>query len=256
MRIELLGSGGYHPSERRHTACVLVAEHGLMLDAGTGAFRIHDRLKGVALPGGRLDVVLTHAHLDHIVGLTFLIGLRDANGPVETVVHAAPDKIEAIERHLLADAVFPVTPVSRFEPLGEELQLATGALVKTFPQDHPGGSLGVRIDEISAEGGGKSFAYVTDTTEPTAEAIRRIDGVDLLFHEAYFDDQHAEFAAETGHCTTGQAAETAVKSRAGKLVMVHLNPRTTEAEEQAAQEQAQRLRPDAEYGRDGQAFTL
>ncbi|QDT70412.1 Ribonuclease BN [Planctomycetes bacterium MalM25] len=251
MRIELLGSGGYHPSERRHTACVLVAEHGLMLDAGTGAFRVHDRLAGVALPGGRLDVVLTHAHLDHIVGLTFLIGLRDANGPVETVVHAAPEKLGAIERHLLAEAVFPIFPVSRFEPLVEELELSRGAALKTFPQDHPGGSLGVRVGA-----GEESFAYVTDTTAPTAETIRRLEGVDLLLHEAYFDDAQAAFAAETGHCTTSQALETAVKARAGKLVMMHLNPRATEAEERAALADAQRIRPDAEYGRDGQAFTL
>lgn len=254
MRIELLGSGGYHPSERRHTACVLVADHGLMLDAGTGAFRVHDRLAGVALPGGRLDVVLTHAHLDHIVGLTFLIGLRDANGPVETVVHAAPDKIEAIERHLLADAVFPVPPVSRFEPLGERLGLGTGAVLSTFPLDHPGGSLGVRVDVASEDE--KSLAYVTDTTAPTAETIRRIEGVDLLLHEAYFDDTKAEFAAETGHCTTSQAVGTAVKAQAGLLVMMHLNPRATEAEEAAARADAQVIRPDAEYGRDGQAFTL
>ncbi len=251
MRIELLGSGGYHPSERRHTACVLVAEHGLMLDAGTGAFRVHDRLADVALPGGRLDVVLTHAHLDHIVGLTFLIGLRDANGPVETVVHAAPDKIEAIERHLLADPVFPVTPVSRFEPLGVELELPTGAVVKTFPLDHPGGSHGVRV-----EADGKSFAYVTDTTAPTAETVQLIGDVDLLLHEAYFDDTQTEFAAETGHCTASQAAITAVNARAGKLVLVHLNPRATEAEEEAARADAFPYRPDADYGRDGQAFTL
>ena len=26
MRLQLLGTGGYHPNERRHTACLLVPE--------------------------------------------------------------------------------------------------------------------------------------------------------------------------------------------------------------------------------------
>ena len=39
MKIVLLGTTGYHPSERRHTPCMLIAESGVMLDAGTAMFR-------------------------------------------------------------------------------------------------------------------------------------------------------------------------------------------------------------------------
>ena len=65
MKLIFLGTGGYHPNERRHTASVLLPEEGIALDAGTGFFRVQGRLK---TPG--LDVFLTHGHLDHICGLS------------------------------------------------------------------------------------------------------------------------------------------------------------------------------------------
>lgn len=247
----MLGTGGYHPSGRRHTACVLLPGLGLMLDAGTGAFRVHERLAEVALPAGRLHISLTHAHLDHIVGLTYLIGLSDKNGPVETVVHATLAVITAVEEHLLSDPLFPVPPITRFEPLAEEVMLAGGARLTHFPLDHPGGSIGLRIDAAN-----RSLAYVTDTRSPTAETIERVRGVDLLLHEAYFDDTYQEFAAETGHCTASQAATVAQAAEAKRLVMMHLNPRANEADETIGLAEAQAIHPNAEYGRDGQVIDL
>ena len=68
MRVQILGCGGYFPNERRHTACYFLPESGTVLDAGTGTFRLLDRMVSE-----ELDLFLTHAHLDHIVGLTYLL---------------------------------------------------------------------------------------------------------------------------------------------------------------------------------------
>ncbi|MEM6394538.1 MAG: MBL fold metallo-hydrolase, partial [Planctomycetota bacterium] len=117
----------------------LLPELGLMLDAGTAAFRVHDRYASGAITAGRLDVVLTHAHLDHIVGLTHLLLLERPDGrAVETVVHARPEVIEAVRTHLLSMPLLPVSPVTRLEPLGDSLELASGARITTFPLEHPG----------------------------------------------------------------------------------------------------------------------
>ena len=43
MKILLLGTAGYHPSETRHTACVMLPEAGIVLDAGTGFFRVREQ---------------------------------------------------------------------------------------------------------------------------------------------------------------------------------------------------------------------
>src|SRR5205823_3641748 len=65
-----------------NTACVEVRGAGggvLVLDAGTGIRRL-----GASLPAGlrRVDVLLTHLHMDHIQGLGFFAPLFD--GGLET----------------------------------------------------------------------------------------------------------------------------------------------------------------------------
>lgn len=67
MQLVFLGTGGYHPDERRHTARLLSADIGVALDAD-GFFRVQK-----AIRCSTLDVFLTHAHLDHICGLTFIL---------------------------------------------------------------------------------------------------------------------------------------------------------------------------------------
>ncbi|QDV75977.1 MBL fold metallo-hydrolase [Botrimarina mediterranea] len=249
LRVELLGSGGYHPTERRHTACVFLPELGLVLDAGTGAFRLHQRAE--ALTSNRLDVVLTHGHIDHIVGLTYLFWLHRGSEPVETVVHATPETLAAVREHLLAPALFPISPVTRYETLSESLTLASGARLTTFELDHPGGSVGLRIDHD-----GVSIGYVTDTRPIGEAAIEAIRGVDLLLHEAYFDASQAELAHDSGHCTAAAAARTAVAAGAKRLVMMHFNPRASEADEARALAEAREVFPTAEYGCDGMVMTI
>ena len=68
-----MGSGGWMPTESRETGCVLLRSHdsALLLDAGTGVRRLATQptlLEGAT----RLDVVLTHFHLDHVCGLSYL----------------------------------------------------------------------------------------------------------------------------------------------------------------------------------------
>lgn len=249
LRVEFLGSGGYHPSERRHTACLLVPHLGLLLDAGTGAFRVRGRAD--ALPDDRLDVVLTHAHLDHVVGLTYLLGLSGRRGPVETVVHATESVLAAVEGHLLATALFPLLPVARFEALGETLPLSGGATLRTFPVDHPGGAIGVRIDAP-----GRSFAYMTDTRPLEGEALAPARGIDLLLHEACFDDSRRQLAIDSGHSTAREAARVAADLGVGRLILLHLDPRATEADEARGLAEARSVRADAEYAIDGMVATV
>ncbi|MEO1497631.1 MAG: MBL fold metallo-hydrolase [Planctomycetota bacterium] len=244
MRIELLGSGGYHPNERRHTLCVLLPEQGLMLDAGSGAFRAHGR---VTTP--HLDVVLTHAHLDHIVGLPSLLDLRHRGEPVTIRLHATPEVGQAVRESLFAKRLFPLMTVHEFHELPASAAEVGDTVLTTFPLDHPGGSLGVRV-----EWGGRSIALVTDTRPLTPETIDEIHGVDLLLHEAYFDDDQVDMARLTGHCTARHAANAAKQAGARRLVMIHRDPRATDDAKPLAE--AREVYPTAEYGEDLQAYEV
>ncbi|HAN98121.1 MAG TPA: metal-dependent hydrolase [Planctomycetaceae bacterium] len=227
MRLHFLGTAGYHPNETRHTSCVMLPELGILIDAGTGFFRAREH---VELP--TLDVFLTHAHLDHTIGLTFLFDLLQRRDPPavsvrQVTVHGDAEKLAAIERHLFSPLLFPIKPPCDFRPLvGRTKEMKSGAEVRWFPLDHPGGSLGYRIEHQ-----GKSLAYVTDTTaSPGADYVDAIRDVDVLVHECYFADGREDRALLTGHSCATPVAEVARICGARRLYLVHHDPQEAEGE--------------------------
>ena len=219
MRLIFLGTGGYHPNERRHTASLLFPDIGLALDAGTGFFRVQDRLQT-----DTLDVFLTHAHLDHICGLTFFL-VPVLRGDVNRVrVHGSAKTLAAVQQHLFAEELFPVAPPFEWCELSATTQVevaAAGALT-CFDLEHPGGSLGYRIDWPD-----RSIAYITDTTAP-GNYLAFIRDVDVLIHECYFPDEMLDWARKTGHSSATAVAEVARDCGAKRLYLVHADPQHPE----------------------------
>lgn len=221
MRLVLLGTTGYHPNEIRHTACLMLPEVGVVLDAGTAFFRVRDWLAT-----DELDIFLSHVHLDHVFGLSCLFDVLYQRPMRRVTVHAEAAKLAAIEQHFLHELLFPVKLRCDYCPLGGPVALAGGGTLTHFPIDHPGGAVGFRIDWP-----GRSMAYITDTTaDPNAAYIEQIRGVDLLVHECYFADELREQALLTGHSHTTPVAQVARAANVGRLVMVHLNPMINEVD--------------------------
>ncbi|MBI3839587.1 MAG: MBL fold metallo-hydrolase [Planctomycetia bacterium] len=219
MKLILLGTTGYHPNDQRHTACFMIPELGIILDAGTAMYRARKFLRTP-----ELDVFLTHAHLDHVIGLTFLLDVLQNKNVRRVTVHGAPDKLAAVKEHLFAELLFPVKPPFEFRPLAPRVPLASGGTLTHFPLQHPGGTLGYRLDWP-----GHSLAYVTDTTATNNAAyLNAIAGVDVLLHECNFPDTMAEMAALTGHSVTTPVAELARNAQVGRLVLVHVDPAAEE----------------------------
>jgi ribonuclease Z len=215
MKVVLLGTGGYFPTPFRQTACVVLPEIGVVLDAGTGMYRLGDHLQT-----DRLDIFLTHAHLDHVAGLTYLINILPPHVLSQTTVHGEAEKLNAVREHLFADAIFPVPPTFKFESLSGPVPLEHSGTLTYFPLAHPGGSIGFRLDWPD-----RSFAYVTDTTASLdANYVDAIRGVDLLLHEAYFMDDSQDLANKTGHSALSSVLALAAEVRPKELVLVHLDP--------------------------------
>lgn len=218
MQLQFLGTGGYHPNERRHTACLMVPELGLVFDAGSSAFRIQSRVIT-----DEVDLFLTHAHLDHVQGLTYLL-VPLARGLIKRCrVHALPQTIAAVREHLFSQPIFPVMPDIDFCPLSTETKIASGRGSITHRSlQHPGGSLGYKLNVE-----GKQLAYITDTTvdDSYTDFIR---GVDVLIHECYFPDDLSDWAAKTGHSHTSQVAALAKKADVGRLYLTHIDPQRSD----------------------------
>ena len=216
MRLIFLGTGGYHPNERRHTLSVMLPEIGLVLDAGTGFFRAPAHLQMRTL-----DVFLTHAHLDHVAGLPWLL-VPLHRGELERVrIHATERTLDAVQKHLLAEPLFPVklgpSYGYEFRTLQEEVSVGNEGRLTHFPVEHPGGAVGYRIDWPE-----RSLAYVTDTRAPGAY-VESIRGVSVLIHECNFADDQAEWAEKTGHSHTSAVAKLAREADVGRLILTHFD---------------------------------
>jgi len=223
MKLHCLGTAGYHPSATRHTSCYFIPEANLMLDAGTGLFRVEK-----LLDQEEISILLSHAHLDHVFGLTFLLDYVAVTPLRKIHVFGERAKLEAIQKHLFHELLFPVLPPIEWHPiedLGQEFPL-NGARCRWFPLDHPGGSVGYRIDWP-----GLSLAYVTDTTaSPQSEYWREIQGVDWLIHECNFSDEWIDLAIKTGHSWTSAVLANVAEAGIPRLILTHINPLAGESD--------------------------
>lgn len=94
---------------------------------------------------------------------------------------------------------------------GENVTLSDGSVVR--PEQ-----------VLGAQRPGRSVAYVTDT-RPCAAAIDLAQNVDVLIHEGTYGPELTEDAHKRGHCTVVDAAQTALRAGARRLIITHLSPK-------------------------------
>lgn len=217
MKLQFLGTSGFHPTERRHTSCVLLPELGFAFDAGTSAFRITPRLQTPDL-----TLFISHAHLDHICGLTYLLVPLYLQTIQTCRVYAPPQVLIAIENHLFHESVFPVVPRLELLPLTSDTMEFPEGRLSCWPLHHPGGATGYRFDFAN----GQSLAYVCDTCAGD-DSIEFLRNVDVLVHECCYPDRLSQWCVPTGHSHTSQVARLAVAANVGRLILTHVDPHLT-----------------------------
>lgn len=218
--LTVLGGGGWLPAHGRHTATALIrqADAAVMIDAGTGVGRLIEQpelLSGVA----RLDILLTHFHLDHIAGLAYLpsLGLGENTtiwGPGQLLYDTSTDSLLDRVSH---EPFHPVTLQQqdievRDIPEGE-LELGQLRVTHRRQNQHSAPTLGLRF--------GDELAWITDTAYDP-ETIEFAAGCRLLAHEAWFTS--AAPRDPEIHTSAAQAADAAAGAEARQLMLIHLPP--------------------------------
>jgi len=205
----------------------------VVLDAGTGI-----RAFGAAMPMAvtRVDILLSHLHMDHIIGLGFFAGLFRPGlevhiwGPGSTVLalrarltrYLSPPLFPVRLRDLACRLTLHDVPLGRFEVPGLRV---TAALVC-----HPGPTVGYRLDD-----GTSTLTYLSDH-EPAlgvrgfpdlprwTSGFDLAEGADAVIHDAQYADDEYEQHVGWGHSSIGQAVEFAVHAGVGHLVGFHHDP--------------------------------
>jgi ribonuclease BN (tRNA processing enzyme) len=219
----ILGSGGFVPTGRRETSSILLrGDNGaaVVIDAGTGLRRlITDRDALLGDWGGRLDILLTHFHIDHVCGLAYLTELSD----LDIVIHGPGAALyntptaEILARMFFSPPLMPVTLDQlgvRVEELGPGDASFGGLAIGARRQDrHTNPTLGLRVED--------AFAWCTDTEDDpgTLELAR---GARVLAHDAWGPP------AAPGHAEPAAAAQLAVDAGAERLVLIHVPPTADE----------------------------
>lgn len=220
-----LGTNGYFPSFGRQTMSTLVTEgeKALLLDAGTGVGRlIEPRIQKLLRPVTRLDIVLSHYHLDHLIGLSYLGGVFPGPvrifGPAPPLSDVAPEEALAV----IGPPWFPKrllhSPSVEVIALSEKEWNLDWMSVRMRRQTHPGGSVGIRF--------GNWLAYCVDVAIDPG-AMEFIAGVETLLHEVWLTDEEAEREPpeRSGHSAAGQVAALAASAGVERLFPVHHHPK-------------------------------
>ena len=246
--MRILGAGGWIPTGTHATCSALLraGDAAVLIDAGSGVERL---VAEPALLDGveRLELVLTHFHLDHVVGLAYLPGLRRAGGippriwgPARVLTGGSTDAVlRTIYAPPFYDADYGLI-AAEVRELGEEQAIGPFTLRTRLQRGHSTPTLALRFDDL--------LTYCTDTPYDAGNAEFAV-GSRVLMHEAWCTEGSPE---STPIHSSGRDAGT-VGREAGveRLVLIHLHPRGGHA---AVLEEARAVYDGAELGSD--AFEL
>ena len=248
--VTFWGTRGSIPTPGAHTAryggntpCVAVEGAGgrlVILDAGTGirglGVQLVERKNGAV----NAEILLSHAHWDHIQGLPHFKPFFSPGNKVRIWgSRQGTTSLEAILRQQMDPAVFPVPldalsaklDVEQVDGAGGEFTI--GAFrVRSMKLRHPGTTLGYRLTPVS---GGPSMAYATDnelgegghySTPPMwrRQFVEFLQGVDLLIHDAMYTPEELEEHRGWGHSTWAEAVGLAADAGVKRLVLFHHEP--------------------------------
>jgi phosphoribosyl 1,2-cyclic phosphodiesterase len=203
----------------------------VMLDAGTG---IRNAASATNRDLKRMDILLTHFHMDHLQGLGFFAPLF--NPGIEVHIWGPPSTTMTLHRRLaryLSPPLFPVCIRDFTCKLvlhdAPRKTFALGALQVTSDLVcHPGPTMGFRISE-----GGSSVAYLPDhevvlgaaSLDPRwMSGVALAEGVDILLHDSQYDEEEYAQRVGWGHSTPTQALALARAAGARRLVTFHHDP--------------------------------
>lgn len=242
MKFKFLGTRGSYPSPKEehivyggNTPCVelCLGEERLILDAGTGILGL-DFDYYVQKP--RIDILLTHLHMDHIQGLAFFKPLFKKDHEVHIWgPRGTSHTLRSRLNRYLSPPLFPLPlrdlPCNLHIHEVSNSRLSIGLFnIRSAFVIHPGPTVGYRIEHK-----GKILTYIPDhepmigTTElyPNDKWVSGLElckNADILIHDAMYTEQEYPSKIGWGHSSTRHVFQIARRAGVKKLFLFHHDP--------------------------------
>jgi cAMP phosphodiesterase len=188
-------------SARQHLACFVIDDL-IAFDAGSLAIAATPEQKQQIR-----DVVLSHAHLDHIAGLPLYIDDLFATIKRPIQIHATPEVIEVLERDIFNWSIYPrfselqndYGVVLEYCPFEVEKEFSVKHLtVKAINVNHKVPSVGFIVTD-----GKTRFALTNDTAKMNRfwEALNETEELSAILVECAFPNELCDLACNSHHLT-------------------------------------------------------
>jgi ribonuclease BN (tRNA processing enzyme) len=224
MNIRVLGAfGSEGPGQR---ASAFLVNDRTLVDAGSvsGGLTVPEQLQIE-------HILLTHAHLDHLVGAAYLAEAF-ANLEVQRAITIAglPDVVDGVSAGIFNNSVWPdfsqiprEAPAVTYRKLAPDVEHRFADLrVIAIPVDHTVPAAGFIVHD-----GVSGFVYSGDTgpTQALWKAARSVPGIRAVFIECAFPNRLGELAGVSRHLTPELIERERDKLPPGvPLLVYHVKP--------------------------------
>ncbi len=226
MKVKVLGCSGSETIG--HNPPGFLVNDVLMMDAGTitAALSIKAQAKIT-------DILISHSHLDHVKGILFLADNIIGRTKKPVTIHALPQVIAAIKKHLMNNIIWPdftripsnENPVFTYKPFktGREFKVA-GLTVKAVPMNHPVPAVGFLVSDTRS-----SLLYSADTgsNEKLWKAASKAKNLKAVIVDTSFPDSYDALAGMSGHFTPMQLQRDLDKAKIDgnlPIYIYHIKP--------------------------------
>ena len=224
MKIRVLGCSGGIGGNLRTTSFLL--DHDVLIDAGTGVGELS--LTELAM----IDhVFVTHAHLDHITSIPFMVDSVGFMRDRPLTVHASEETLDILRQHIFNWKIWPnfveipsaQYPYMRYQAMGLGSAIVLdGRKITSVPANHVVPAVGYHLDS-----GQSSLVFSGDTTTNDAfwETVNKIANLRYLIIETAFSNSERELAEVSKHLCPSMLAVELEKFKADARVFItHLKP--------------------------------
>lgn len=268
LRVRFWGVRGSSPvtgaDYLRHggnTPCVEVraGKRLVVIDGGSGLGAFGAAL-GEDAPE-RIDILLSHLHLDHVMGLPFFRPMLFRDRTIRLFCgNLGGETAEAALERLFSPPIFPIRLSdlpARIEFVGfragETLDLGDGLSVATALLNHPSDATAYRVEH-----GGRRVCYLSDLEHtapwPDPALVDFARDADLAIYDAMFSEAEYGSCHGWGHSTWEAGIAFAKAARIRDFAIFHLHPMHDDAHMDGIAAAAAEAYPGAFVAREGMAL--